>query len=294
MTKILLGLLVLFLPTATFAHGGGLDASVCHNDRKRGGYHCHRGASIPKPRFPTVRRATPPPLRSAIEREGPIELQTLRSAATSAVQTSELPEPIVGVPQVLDGDTIQIGASRVRLFGIDAFEGEQMCEGTTSVRYGCGGRATRALADLIAGETAVCVPKGIDAFGRQLAVCRVGAVDLSSAMAREGHALAYVRYARDYVFDESVAKAKRAGAGNGSLVPPWEYRLTRRSGGAEAQRTAEAPSADCTIKGNFNAKGDRIYHLAGSREYARTKPENRFCSVDEAERAGFRASGKRR
>jgi len=23
------------------AHGGGLDASGCHNDRKRGGYHCH-------------------------------------------------------------------------------------------------------------------------------------------------------------------------------------------------------------------------------------------------------------
>lgn len=23
------------------AHSGGLDASGCHNDRKRGGYHCH-------------------------------------------------------------------------------------------------------------------------------------------------------------------------------------------------------------------------------------------------------------
>lgn len=25
------------------AHGGGLDGYGCHNDRKRGGYHCHRG-----------------------------------------------------------------------------------------------------------------------------------------------------------------------------------------------------------------------------------------------------------
>lgn len=24
-----------------FAHGGGLDKNGCHNDRKRGGYHCH-------------------------------------------------------------------------------------------------------------------------------------------------------------------------------------------------------------------------------------------------------------
>lgn len=25
------------------AHGGGLNAEGCHNDRKNGGYHCHRG-----------------------------------------------------------------------------------------------------------------------------------------------------------------------------------------------------------------------------------------------------------
>jgi hypothetical protein len=24
-------------------HGGGLDAYGCHNNRKTGGYHCHRG-----------------------------------------------------------------------------------------------------------------------------------------------------------------------------------------------------------------------------------------------------------
>ena len=25
------------------AHSGGLNAEGCHNDRKNGGYHCHRG-----------------------------------------------------------------------------------------------------------------------------------------------------------------------------------------------------------------------------------------------------------
>lgn len=25
------------------AHGGGIDAFGCHNDRKHGGYHCHHG-----------------------------------------------------------------------------------------------------------------------------------------------------------------------------------------------------------------------------------------------------------
>lgn len=33
-----------------FAHGGGLNAEGCHNDRKNGGYHCHGGRSArPEP-----------------------------------------------------------------------------------------------------------------------------------------------------------------------------------------------------------------------------------------------------
>jgi hypothetical protein len=33
-----------FLTTPAFAHGGGLNAEGCHNDRNGGtGYHCHRG-----------------------------------------------------------------------------------------------------------------------------------------------------------------------------------------------------------------------------------------------------------
>ena len=30
--------------SGALAHGGGLDANGCHHDRKRGGYHCHRGS----------------------------------------------------------------------------------------------------------------------------------------------------------------------------------------------------------------------------------------------------------
>jgi hypothetical protein len=36
------------LSTPVFAHGGGLNSEGCHNDRKNGGYHCHR-APAPEP-----------------------------------------------------------------------------------------------------------------------------------------------------------------------------------------------------------------------------------------------------
>lgn len=41
---LLLSLLgVIFLPGQVTAHGGGLAADGCHNDRKNGGRHCHGG-----------------------------------------------------------------------------------------------------------------------------------------------------------------------------------------------------------------------------------------------------------
>ena len=35
------------LTTPALSHSGGLNAEGCHNDRKRGTYHCHRSASMP-------------------------------------------------------------------------------------------------------------------------------------------------------------------------------------------------------------------------------------------------------
>ena len=35
-------------PTAA-GHGGGLDKHGCHNDRRSGGYHCHRGGGAAAP-----------------------------------------------------------------------------------------------------------------------------------------------------------------------------------------------------------------------------------------------------
>lgn len=38
------------------AHGGGLNAEGCHNNRKTGDYHCHRAPSVATP---PVQRAVP-------------------------------------------------------------------------------------------------------------------------------------------------------------------------------------------------------------------------------------------
>lgn len=44
-----IALMALLCAEALYAHSGGLDSKGCHNDRKRGGYHCHRAQSEPEP-----------------------------------------------------------------------------------------------------------------------------------------------------------------------------------------------------------------------------------------------------
>lgn len=43
----------------------------------------------------------------------------------------------------------------------------------------------------------------------------------------------------------------------------------------------------CEIKGNINSKGNKIYHMPGQQDYDNTVPEEMFCTVEEAEAAGF-------
>lgn len=60
---------------------------------------------------------------------------------------------------------------------------------------------------------------------------------------------------------------------------------------------ATAPDSSCTIKGNVNSSGERIYHVPGGSFYNRTdiKPEEGdrwFCTSAEAQAAGFRESAR--
>ena len=127
-------------------------------------------------------------------------------------------------------------------------------------------------------------------------MCWVEAEDLNAWMVRQGYATAYRRYAEDYVNAELTAKALRQGIWAGTFQEPSDWRRARRAGGQESRpETVKPPTkkSGCTIKGNISAGGGRIYHLPGSRDYERTRVNDRagermFCSEDEAKAAGWR------
>jgi endonuclease YncB( thermonuclease family) len=199
---------------------------------------------------------------------------------------------LVGRASATDGDSLVIADQRVRLHGVDAFEGEQTCTSPTGRTLPCGGEATQMLAKLVAGATVVCVRRDTDAYGRMVALCRAGEIDLAAAMVRRGHALAFRRFGDDYAHDEAEAQAAGAGVWAQGLrfTPPWDWRRARTAPHAASAAREQAAASACTIKGNVNRDGERVYHLQAGQSWSRTRAEVMFCSEAEARAAGFRAS----
>jgi len=202
-------------------------------------------------------------------------------------------EPIVGRASVTDGDTVVIRDTRIRLHGIDAPESAQTCQDAAGKDYRCGQAAALALSDRIGQSPISCEPRDTDRYGRTVAVCRKVDEDLNAWMVSQGHAIAYRRYSTDYVGAETAAKVAKRGIWAGTFQKPTDYRKGKRAGGPD---TTPSPAAagGCTIKGNISAKGDKIYHMPGTRDYERTRiseksGERMFCTETEAQAAGWRA-----
>jgi endonuclease YncB( thermonuclease family) len=134
---------------------------------------------------------------------------------------------ISGPARVIDGDTLQIGQERIRLFGIDAPEQHQTCQ-RDSVQYTCGREAAEALRRIIGARPLTCAVKDIDRYHRAVAVCRAGGVDVNRSLVESGWAVAYRRYSTDYVAAEDAARVAKRGLWAGQFVPPWAYRSAPR------------------------------------------------------------------
>lgn len=131
---------------------------------------------------------------------------------------------IVGLARVADGDTLDVGNERVRLFGIDAPEKDQSCATPSGKDWACGAVAQASLNMLLVNETVRCREQDRDPYGRIVAQCFVGEQDVGAWMVREGWAMAYRQYSWRYIPHELKARLDRTGVWVGSLVPPWEWR----------------------------------------------------------------------
>lgn len=125
---------------------------------------------------------------------------------------------------VTDGDTIKLGGTTYRIFGIDAPEMKQWCG-----NYPAGVMAAGQLEYMIKGTKEItCEPKDTDRYGRVVAVCRADGRDLGKQMVRLGFAYAFTRYSQAYSAEEEEARQENIGVHAYRCQLPWEYRAAQR------------------------------------------------------------------
>ena len=134
-------------------------------------------------------------------------------AVAIALTTPESGQPavIAGLGHVIDGDTLDIGQTRIRLEGIDAPEMAQTCQTATGESWDCGRKAAALLRTLAEQRDLACDRTGIDKYGRTLAVCYEDGVNVNEAMVRAGLAWAFVKYSTEFVAVEAEAKSRKIG-----------------------------------------------------------------------------------
>lgn len=215
-------------------------------------------------------------------------------------------QTLSGPAEAVDGDTLIIGDTRIRLNAIDAPETDQTCLDAKGTPFACGIHAHDRLRAKIGKASVTCRGEGEDRYGRTLARCTLGGEDLNRWLVAEGLALAYVQYSNQYAAEEARARDARKGLWAGAFTAPsdWRHRMQNTpmlgalahqadslSTGTISPQTP--PVAACAIKGNVNRKGERIYFLPDNSTYGKVRMdkglgERWFCSEEEALAAGWR------
>ena len=144
-------------------------------------------------------------------------------------------EEIYGMPKIIDGDTVNIKSKKIRLEGIDAPEMRQQCQKTYlqisaivsfnfKKNYSCGIISKKKLIEKINKSQINCIASGQDRYKRYLATCYKDKINLNKWMVRNGLAVAYKRYSKEYLRDEAYAKENKLGIWKGSFERPEKWR----------------------------------------------------------------------
>jgi endonuclease YncB( thermonuclease family) len=139
---------------------------------------------------------------------------------------------LVGRVSIVDGDTLDIHDDRIRLWGIDAPESAQLCGGRDRRPYRCGAVSANTLDAFVRAKTVRCTPLDGDRYGRIVARCAVGKIDLGQMLVSRGLAIEEPQYSHGHYAADQLA-ARRAGRGiwAGRFVEPSFYRACMHAGG---------------------------------------------------------------
>jgi endonuclease YncB( thermonuclease family) len=140
-------------------------------------------------------------------------------------ETSAPAEATAAETRVVDGDTVVIRGERIRIAHIDAPESGQVHLGTGADAGRAATAALRRFLDEAQGNIEV-LPIDTDAYGRTVAMLRIGPYDVGLTLVKMGMAIADRAAPEAYRQAEAWARAKKVGLWrDGGFVPPDIHRV---------------------------------------------------------------------
>ena len=135
---------------------------------------------------------------------------------------------ILGKAKIIDGDTIHIKSNKIRLHGIDAPETKQTCKIDNQDWY-CGKQSIKELKNLINNQKVECNVNDVDRYNRYVAICFVNEININQWMVKNGWAIAYRYYSKDYIVEEKYANDNKLGIWNSEFIEPYAYRRQNKN-----------------------------------------------------------------
>lgn len=137
---------------------------------------------------------------------------------------------IIGHPNVLKGDTIIIDNEKLRLYGIDSPELDQICEGKH-----VGEQAKTYLIKLIGKNKVKCRSREVDKHGIKFAICNLLELDIQTGienegnelnrlMVKSGYAFNYDFYTNSYKQEEKQAMNHHLPVWGDKCIKPYKFR----------------------------------------------------------------------
>ena len=136
--------------------------------------------------------------------------------------TSSITTPV----KVVDGDSLEIGTTRIRLNGIDAPEYDQYCK-RNGQKYYCGKESINFLKQLISTNNIFCKIHSKDKYDRFLCTCYVKNININAELVKNGHALSYIDNL--YSKEEQEAKLNKKGLWSSQFMHPRLFRRLKES-----------------------------------------------------------------
>jgi endonuclease YncB( thermonuclease family) len=166
-----------------------------------------------------------------------------RAACALLIALSAAPaaaRDLVGQVSVVDGDTLDIHDERIRLWGVDAPESSQLCSSRDRRPYRCGALSANTLDTFTRGKTLRCTPIDEDRYGRIVARCTFGKIDLGQMLVSRGLAVEEPQYSHGrYAADQLAARRAGRGIWAGRFVEPSFYRACLHAAGGRVAECSD-------------------------------------------------------